>query len=525
VVIGRDVDCDVQIEDPQVSRSHATLHLGEAPRIEDLGSANGTQVRGRAIEAHGPVALGLGDPVQIGGHILVVQRSQLGERLRRVHGPAYLEARIEEECANASRGGGGFTLARIAIEGAAGHRGLAVLAAELRPTDIVAVYGGAVFGVLLVATPPEATRVIFERVERRMRESGMRARTAIAGCPRDGRSADALIGHVVAALEGRRDDGAAGAEVVASPKMRAIYHLAERIAQGEINVLLLGETGVGKDVLAQHLHRASSRAAGPFLRLNCASLSEALLESELFGHERGAFTGAAGAKPGLLETATGGTVFLDEVGELPLPIQAKLLQVIEVREVLRVGGLTPHPIDVRFVAATNRDLELQIERGAFRADLYYRLNGIAITIPPLRDRPEEILPLARHFLAGAKRTHAITDAAAHALQGYAWPGNARELRNVVERAALLAEDGPIDLEHLPLERMRSVLRVGTEVAVPPADPAPALTAEKAAERQRIVDALAECAGNQSHAARKLGIARTTLIARIEEYAIPRPRKR
>ena len=181
--------------------------------------------------------------------------------------------------------------------------------------------------------------------------------------------------------------------------MRRVHELAERAAAGTINVLITGETGVGKELLAETVHRASPRRGGPYVCLNCAALSETLLESELFGHERGAFTGAVQAKPGLLETAARGTLFLDEVGELPLATQAKLLRVIETREVTRLGSVRPHRIDVRFIAATNRDLEAEVARGAFRADLYFRLNGITLTIPPLRSRLEEIRPLAETFAA------------------------------------------------------------------------------------------------------------------------------
>jgi len=530
VVVGRDPDCDVHLDDPQVSRSHLVIHLDGELTLEDQGSANGTQLHGRTVEARRAHGFAIGDPIQLGGHVLVVQRGDVGDRLRRVHGPSYLEARLEEECARVGREGGQFTLARISIEGVGGHRALAVLAAELRPTDIVATYGAGSYAVLFVGTPREGAEVILERVQRRLGDAGLPARTVAATCPRDGRSADTLVARVTRALSGRTGPEASLHGVVVSPQMQALYALAARIAASELNVLVLGETGVGKDVLAQHLHRASARAAGPLLRLNCAALSESLLESELFGHERGAFTGATATKPGLLETAAGGTVFLDEVGELPLAIQAKLLQVIETRQVLRVGGLTSRAIDVRFVAATNRDLGLQIDRGAFRSDLYYRLDGVSITIPPLRERIAEIVPLARHFLSQLPGGGAIelTPAAIQALTGYAWPGNVRELRNVIERAAVLRDDGPIDCDALPLDRMRSVFRVGGAAAAPAAPPtaeAPALAPEQAAERARIVDALARCAGNQSHAARELGIARSTLIARIELYAIPRPRPR
>jgi two-component system response regulator AtoC len=328
---------------------------------------------------------------------------------------------------------------------------------------------------------------------------------------------------------------------VASP-MQELHDLVERVAPSLISVLILGETGVGKEVLAERIHRASRRAGQPFLKLNCAALSESLLESELFGHERGAFTGATCAKPGLLETADGGTVFLDEIGELPLGLQAKLLRVIEERAVLPVGGLKTRVIDVRFVAATNRDLEAEIERGAFRRDLYFRLNGIALAIPPLRARIDEIAPIARGFITstwhalgrGGEPAPRLTPGALALLEAYAWPGNIRELRNVIERGTLLAQGGVIDVDQLPAAQIRA--RVASHASPPPAlevagrcEPgkrsANALQhVAAAAEKQRILDVLARCAGNQTRAARLLGVSRATLVNRLDRYAIDRPRK-
>jgi transcriptional regulator with PAS, ATPase and Fis domain len=219
-------------------------------------------------------------------------------------------------------------------------------------------------------------------------------------------------------------------------------------------VLLLGETGVGKEVLAQSIHKLSPRRDAPFLALNCAALTESLLESELFGNERGAFTGAVTARPGLFESAQGGTVFLDELGELPMVIQVKLLRVLEERRVTRVGGRSPISVDVRFIAATNKDLEASIERGTFREDLYYRLAGITLTIPPLRERASEIVPLALRFLrmTAAKMGRSeptLSPDARVAMLRYSWPGNVRELRNVIDRALVLAAGDTIELSHMP----------------------------------------------------------------------------
>lgn len=236
-----------------------------------------------------------------------------------------------------------------------------------------------------------------------------------------------------------------GAPAPDSPTpMKRLGRLTRLVAASGLSVILLGETGVGKEVVAERLHGASPRASGPFVRLNCAALPETLLESELFGHERGAFTGAAKSKPGLLEVASGGSVFLDEVADLPTPTQAKLLRVLESREVLPVGGLHPRPIDVRFIAAANRDLRQLVEQGLFRRDLYFRLNGITLEIPPLRERVDEIPGLAQEFLAGAcakagVEVPPLSRRAIEALTRHRWTGNVRELRNTVERALVLSE--------------------------------------------------------------------------------------
>ena len=242
--------------------------------------------------------------------------------------------------------------------------------------------------------------------------------------------------------------------VLRSPSMKHLYELAALAASSDICALILGETGAGKEVLAEFLHRRSNRAHRTFLRLNCAALSESLLESELFGHEKGAFTGAHQAKVGLLEAADGGTVFLDEIGELTPTLQVKLLRVLEERAVWRVGSTKTRPIDVRFVTATNRDLRREVNRERFRKDLYFRINGVTLHIPPLRDRKEEIEPLARHFLEQAcerlgRPVPLFSSEARDHMLAHSWLGNVRELKNAMERASFLCKDGPILIQHLP----------------------------------------------------------------------------
>jgi DNA-binding NtrC family response regulator len=304
--------------------------------------------------------------------------------------------------------------------------------------------------------------------------------------------------------------------------------MVDQVAPATVSVLVLGETGVGKEVCAEAIHRKSPRAGRTFLRLNCAALPDSLLESELFGFEKGAFTGAAAAKPGLIESADGGTVFLDEIGELPAAAQAKLLRVLDAREVTRLGGLAPRKVDVRFVAATNRSLEAEIAAGRFRQDLYYRLAAVTLRIPPLRERVAEIVPLARRFVveAAAGRPVQLTAAACAVLERHAWPGNIRELRNAIERAVILCGGGVIEPAHLPLERFVGLAGATTtdeaefdhpEVTAPV--PAGLRAEVQALERQRILSMLEACGGNQSEAARQLGMSRGALLARLRAWGL------
>jgi DNA-binding NtrC family response regulator len=317
--------------------------------------------------------------------------------------------------------------------------------------------------------------------------------------------------------------------VIVNQDMRSLYADLERVAASNIGVLLLGETGVGKEIVARALHQYSVRNSRPFLPINCAALSETLLEAELFGHEKGAFTGATAARPGLFESAQGGTVLLDEIGELPLSVQSKLLRVLEDRKVLRVGGRSERPVDVRFVAATNRDLLGEVQRKAFREDLYYRLNGVSLLIPPLRARRDEILPLCRMFMARACAEHGrdagleLSAQAEEALLRHDWPGNVRELRNVIERGVVLCSGAVLHLEHLPPTLRTPAGSVRSDAQ---GDPKAVLQEGiRELDRQRIRDALAHCGGSQTLAARHLGVSRRTLVNWLDDLDLPRPRKR
>jgi transcriptional regulator with GAF, ATPase, and Fis domain len=302
-----------------------------------------------------------------------------------------------------------------------------------------------------------------------------------------------------APLESSRDLG--DHDVTFTPKLAPLLDTLKRLAPGDLTVLVLGETGVGKDVFAELVHRASPRARAPFVRIHGAALSPRLFESELFGHEKGAFTGASTKKRGLLDVADGGTVLLDEIGEISKEMQVKLLRVLEDRRVLPVGGTRPHTVDVRFVAATNRDLEAEVRAGRFREDLYFRLSGATLRVPPLRERADDVLVLARRFLARASngQRHTFDTDAEAALLRHPFPGNVRELRLTVERAAALADGATVREPDLALEPL-----------VPE-------TTQDAVDLLAVLDA---CAGNQSEAARRLGMPRRTFAARV---AALRPR--
>jgi DNA-binding NtrC family response regulator len=540
MIIGRSPKADVRLRDPRASRNHARLHVGDPLRIEDLGSANGTLVGEVKLAPGKPKKIASGEPIAIGSTILMVQQMWAFGRPKRLWPHGYFEARVEEECARAQRADSRFAVVRIHVDGATSKSPANLIAEELRSSDVLATYGPSDFEVLLVDTSRTAVFGIVQRIVDRLGQEGIVAQSGTACYPEDARTPDAIIARACALVRGA--DSVGPPLVLHNESMRRVYDLATRMAQGTISVLILGETGVGKEVLAETIHRLSPRSSRPFVRLNCGAFADTLVESELFGHERGAFTGAAQAKPGLLETAQGGTVFLDEVGELPLPLQVKLLRVLETREVVRVGGLKARTIDVRFIAATNRDLEADVLAGTFRQDLYFRLNGATIVIPPLRDRLSELGALTESFVLQicqqlGRPAPSVAHEANSILERYSWPGNIRELKNVIERAVLLCPGDEIMPQHLPVEKMGEVLprnRPSTRfpAAVEPSNHTDrpeiskaTLRSDKADEqRSQILDALAKCAGNQSRAAKLLGISRRTFVTRLDSLGIARPRK-
>ena len=307
-----------------------------------------------------------------------------------------------------------------------------------------------------------------------------------------------------------------------SPATRRAVELARKVAATDATVLLLGESGSGKDLFARAIHFSSRRAAGPWVKVNCGALPESLLESELFGHEKGAFTGAVRQKPGRFEDAQRGTILLDEIGELPTSLQVKLLQVIEEKTFTRVGGNQPIQVDVRIITATNRDLTEMVRARQFREDLFFRLNVFPVRLPPLRERPGDVPALVEFFLRrhGASPEQ-VTPAARRALERYAFPGNVRELEHTLERAMILAGAEPIEVEHLTFARPDRMGDPGDAPAWVPEIPADGLSLE-VLERELILKALDMARGNKSQAARLLGLTRRTLYSRMERHGLRKP---
>jgi DNA-binding NtrC family response regulator len=300
--------------------------------------------------------------------------------------------------------------------------------------------------------------------------------------------------------------------VAESESMRRIFQLADQVAQQSTTVLLTGESGTGKEVVARFIHGRSPRRDHAFVAVNCSAIPETLLESELFGHEKGSFTGAVQTRRGRFELADGGTLFLDEIAEMGADLQAKLLRVLQNQQFERIGGDRTMTVDVRVIAATNKDLAQSIANGSFREDVYYRLNVFPIHIPPLRERRDDILPLAKSFLKSlatrmGKPVHSISPEAMELLRGYDWPGNARELANAIERALIVSQSATIDIDNLPLKHASGDIKLGR----------PGLLAQ--IERTAILESLARNNGDRKSASEELGISLRTLQYRLKEYGI------
>jgi DNA-binding NtrC family response regulator len=541
LLFGRDPDCHVALDDARVSRRHATLHLREG-RLElvDLGSSNGTLIDGERAAPKAVLAIAPSSVVRIGSAAILLEEAPATPRPEQwVFERATFDARGATILAEARTKKASVGLLDIVWRGSpdksvstlndgSSSSGIdQILVRIAGERGLIATWETGRFYVLV----PEITRERLDEsaalVQRVCDESHLEAevRTALG---EGARSVDVLMGQCT--RPGGRDlvppTNFQGA-------LRSLDALLARIDASDSPILVVGETGVGKDVLARTLHARSRRAARPYIALNCAAFTEALFESELFGHERGAFTGANQAKTGLLEAAAGGTVFLDEIGEMPMGLQAKMLRVVENREVLRVGALQPKPIDVRFIFATNRDLQHEIEAKTFRADLFFRIGGITLAIPPLRERVDDIAPLAAHFIEQTSKrlgraAPRLPPETVRFLEGHTWPGNVRELKNVIELAVLAPEGDAIHPANLHIGRYIPV-EAGAKSTKPAQAPPPSVRAMPPSgdltERERILEALEKCVWNQSEAAKLLGMGRRTLINRLEQYNIPRPRKR
>ncbi|MEL7369962.1 MAG: sigma 54-interacting transcriptional regulator [Myxococcota bacterium] len=536
VVVGRGDECLIRIDDPSVSREHLELTVGTSVEIRDLGSSNGSLLNDEALEPGQIRAFLPGDIVQVGDVLLSLQATAPSISPRMIWPYAFFEVRLGEEIARAEAERAGLTLIRVELtKRLEVGPVLRVLTPQLRSDELVGAYAPEQFHVLLRTDSPQRADEVQRVIAERATQAGVRAHTARAFYPQDGTSGQALIQMVSSRIRGSDQVDATGhALIVASSAMTKLFRMVDRVAQGGISVLIAGETGVGKEVVAESIHKRSPRSQGPFIRLNCAAMNENLLESELFGHEKGAFTGAVATKKGVFESAQGGTVFLDEIGDMPAGAQVKLLRVLESKTVTRVGTLNPISVDVRVVAATHRNLEEAIDNGDFRSDLYFRLSGIVLTVPPLRDRLEEIPKLAEVFVEHVSARDGWADRpqlspeALKIFEGYAWPGNVRELRNVIERAVTLCETGVIEPDHLPLERLQtSFADAATPTPAPESkdDDVKTLAQDiEDLERRRIIEALQKYNGNQSEVSRKLGIPRRTLLTKLDAYRIPRPRK-
>ncbi len=545
LLFGRSRTANVQIESDRVSRLHAQFQRrGATVTVEDAGSRNGTWVNGQLVQ--GERALASGDEVVVGPLTIVVSITSRVVARPRIESTRYLEERLAAEVDRGQAYHRRFSLAMVRLDGppeAADDAGDRIFAA-LRPMDAIAEYAPGILAVVMperdAAAAEQVTRGLLDKVRVRGAAGGAALHVAVgvAGFPEHGTTPGALIARALAALATVRGRGAdlvgvppaeaaplMGDIVVGDSQMARVYELVRKVADHPITVLVVGETGTGKEVIASAIHAASRRCDGPLVRLNCASMPETLLESELFGHEKGAFTGADRKKLGYFEAAHGGTLFLDEIGEMTPALQAKLLRVLEQRRITRVGGTDEIEVDVRVICATHRDLEAESRAGTFRADLFFRISAFTIFVPALRDRPAEIELLAQHFIRQCaektrQRIPALSPAAAIALRRHAWPGNVRELRNAIERALVLHSAGVIGVEDLP-DSIREG-RAAMPAAAPPLTLGGMRDQIADMERATIAAVLEACGGSQTEAAKQLGISRRTLIYRMEKHGLKPP---
>jgi two-component system, NtrC family, response regulator AtoC len=501
LLFGRSSDATVRIDDVKASREHARIVKKDGVvELVELGSRNGTRLNDDTVRGE-TRRLRSGDLVRIGeAEILVAESAGIASRAA--------GGRLAGELARVLQASRRAALVRVSLDSA----DLARLSPQLGALALVEEQADGDYAFLL---EDATTEIALVATIRRLAPAAV---VSVARAPEDGTTADELWRRAEPAGDARPSPAPTPAPATAPPgvviadaAMVRVFDLVRKVAPTPTTVLILGETGVGKEVIAEQIHRQSPRASGPFVRLNCGSLPETLLESELFGHERGAFTGADRRKIGYIEAASGGTLFLDEIGELALPMQTRLLRVLENHKFTRVGGREEIASDLRIVAATNRNLEAEAKTGKFREDLFFRLSAFVVQVPPLRERTAEDELLAQLFARQfAKRMNVppptIAPAALTRLKQHAWPGNVRELRNAMERAVVLAENGVLAAEHLPDSVRESHAPVG---------PMREQLAEM--ERRAIEDALEAEDGNQTRAAKRLGISRRALQYKLGKY--------
>jgi DNA-binding NtrC family response regulator len=541
MIVGRAHPADVVVPDLSLSRRHAQFTWdADGIRVEDLGSTNGTKLHGERISSGRLVP---GDTVVLGSVTASINMASSGAQLRGLESNEAFHRRLEEEVTRARSFRRPLSLVMVrAMSLDEGHvsRWAPRVRAEVRDVDRMTLYGQRSALLLLPEIGRDEAAAIAKKLVATDRLGEPPLVAGVAAFPERATAEELLDATRQAArkatlsnrvyVASEADDEAARKDrtvVIASDAMREVYDLVRKVAGATIPVLILGETGTGKEVIASAIHNASPRRPKPMRGINCGAIPATLIESVLFGHEKGAFTGAERSTPGIFEQADGGTVFLDEIGELSPAAQAALLRVLETKRVTRVGGTEEVAVDVRVLAATHRDLEQMTKSGEFRLDLLYRLNTMQIEVPPLRERVEEIEPLAELFLNEANRASGTTvkgidPEARKLLTIYRWPGNVRELRNVMERAVIVSRGEMITPEDLS-ERLRGVpAPSGSPTDMPPSDVDPDVAFKdriKDYETQLILDALRRADGNQTAAAKMLKMPLRTLVHKIKLYGI------